>query len=92
METVGTRELKQNPRAVIRRVLTSGQEIEVTAYGKPTGVRLVPDHGTPRSRWIRGDDLDGLPTMGGENAATLKAEIGRQRDGDLVENPWGDPA
>ncbi|WP_435738081.1 hypothetical protein V5D56_05665 [Cellulosimicrobium sp. PMB13] len=92
METVGTRELKQNPQAVIRRVLTSGQEVEVTAYGKPTGVRLVPDHGSRRSRWIRGDDLHGMETMSRENAADLKTEIERERDGDVVEDPWGDPA
>jgi antitoxin (DNA-binding transcriptional repressor) of toxin-antitoxin stability system len=90
METVGTRELKQNPNAVIRRVLDTGQEIEVTAYGNPTGVRLVPDRGRPRARWVRGSDLAGVAPMSRENAESLVRQIEQERDAGLVRDPWED--
>lgn len=45
MKTVGTRELKQNPHTVIERVRETGDEYEITAYGRPPGCgsfRIVP--------------------------------------------------
>ena len=36
MKTVGIRELKRHPGAVLRRVLESGEEYEITAHGRPT--------------------------------------------------------
>lgn len=90
METVGTRELKQNPHAVIRRVLDTGQEIEVTAYGNPTGVRLVPDRGRRSARWVLGRDLVGIPPMSPENVEGLVSQIEHARDDDLVRDPWED--
>ncbi|QJW34864.1 type II toxin-antitoxin system Phd/YefM family antitoxin [Cellulosimicrobium protaetiae] len=90
METVGTRELKQNPNAVIRRVLDTGQEIEVTAYGTPTGVRLVPDRGRRSARWVPGSDLVGVPPMSPANAEDLVSQIEHAREDDLVRDPWED--
>lgn len=89
METIGTRELKQNPQTVIQRVLESGDEFEITAYGKPTGVRLVPDHHEKR-RWIPGSDLMKIPSMSplepGE-AAAWREDIEDAMD-DEVTDPW----
>jgi hypothetical protein len=34
------RELKQNPHAVVARVLTEQHPVEVTSHGQPTGVVL----------------------------------------------------
>jgi antitoxin (DNA-binding transcriptional repressor) of toxin-antitoxin stability system len=51
MKTVGTRDLKQNPHTIIKRVLETGDDYEITAYGRPTGVRIVPDRPGPR-RWV----------------------------------------
>ncbi|WP_264029744.1 hypothetical protein [Cellulosimicrobium sp. SH8] len=90
METVGTRELKQNPHTVIRRVLDTGQEIEVTAYGNPTGVRLVPDRGRRSARWVLGRDLVDIPPMSPENVERLVSQIEHARDDDLVRDPWED--
>jgi antitoxin (DNA-binding transcriptional repressor) of toxin-antitoxin stability system len=56
MRTVGTRELKQNPQAVIQRVLETGEDHEITAYGQPTGVRLVRDEPRPK-QWVTGAEL-----------------------------------
>ncbi|SDS39468.1 type II toxin-antitoxin system Phd/YefM family antitoxin [Jiangella sp. DSM 45060] len=47
MKTVGIRELKQNPQAVIERVRETGDEYEITVYGRPTGVRIVRDRPGP---------------------------------------------
>jgi antitoxin (DNA-binding transcriptional repressor) of toxin-antitoxin stability system len=56
MATVATRELKQNPHAVIQRVLESGEPVAVTAYGKPTGVVIAPERPVKR-RWVPGSAL-----------------------------------
>lgn len=56
MRKIGTRELKQNPQAVIQRVLETGEDHEITTYGQPTGVRLVRDEPRPK-RWITGAEL-----------------------------------
>ena len=56
LPVVTTRDLKQNPAAVVRRVLELGEHI-VISHGRPTGVRLVPDQTGPR-RWVSGADLN----------------------------------
>ncbi|MCL2090002.1 MAG: type II toxin-antitoxin system Phd/YefM family antitoxin [Micrococcales bacterium] len=40
MQTVTMRELKQNPNAVVEKVLTQRVVFEVTSRGRPTGVVL----------------------------------------------------
>ncbi|WP_163542441.1 type II toxin-antitoxin system Phd/YefM family antitoxin [Occultella kanbiaonis] len=88
MRTVGTRELKQNPAEVIARVLASGQDVEITAYGKPTGVRLVADRPGPK-KWVSGAVLNALPQVGTGDNESLKADIARVvAEDDYVTDPW----
>ena len=86
MYTATTRELKQNPAQVIARVLESGRDVAITAYGRPTGVSLVPDQPT-RSRWVKGTDLVDLVPMSPGQADLLRAELDQMRD-DEVTDPW----
>jgi len=88
VHAIGTRELKQNPRAVIHRVLDSGDGVQVTAYGRPTGVGIVPDGSAPQ-RWVTGSALvRHLTSMGSDEAARLRAGVEAQREGDPVQDPW----
>jgi antitoxin (DNA-binding transcriptional repressor) of toxin-antitoxin stability system len=90
METVGTRELKQNPQAVISRVLEAGEPIEVTTYGKPTGVSLVPDEPRPQT-WVRGGALKALRPLDDANRLAWKADIAELREDDVLDDlvdPW----
>ena len=88
MKTVGARELKQNPHTVIQHVLETGDEYEITSYGRPTGVRITPDSRSPR-RWVRGADLVGAPPMSPSNSAAWRADVESAMD-DEVEDPWGE--
>lgn len=87
MTSVGTRELKQNPHAVIQRVLASDEEIEITTHGRPTGVRLVRDR-PRRARWISGSDLAGIRPLPDDHAADLRALVEASRDDDEITDPW----
>jgi antitoxin (DNA-binding transcriptional repressor) of toxin-antitoxin stability system len=87
MHTVGTRELKQNPHAVIQRVLASDEEIEITTHGRPTGVRLVADR-PARARWVTAQALADLRPLAAEDAADLRALVDAARDEDDVDDPW----
>ncbi len=87
METVGTRELKQNPQAVIQRVLTSDEEIEITTHGRPTGVRLVADR-PQRARWVPAHALADLRPLADADAADLRDLVAADREGDEVRDPW----
>lgn len=86
MKTVGTRELKQNPHTVIERVRETGDEYEITAYGRPTGVRIVPDRPGPR-RWVSGSSLADVTPMSPRNAAAWRSDIA-QAMADEVADPW----
>lgn len=87
MKTVGTRELKQNPHTVIKHVLETGDEYEITSYGRPTGVRMVPDKPGPR-RWISGASLADITPMNTRNAAAWREDIEHAMDDDDVSDPW----
>ncbi|MCL2780429.1 MAG: type II toxin-antitoxin system prevent-host-death family antitoxin [Actinomycetia bacterium] len=88
MQTVGTRELKQNPAGVIARVLAGGQDVAITVYGKPTGVRLVADQPGPK-RWVSGAALNAMPTVGTDDNERLKADIASAfAADDHVTDPW----
>ncbi|GCE76552.1 type II toxin-antitoxin system Phd/YefM family antitoxin [Cellulomonas biazotea] len=87
MRTVGTRELKQNPNAVIQEVLAADEAIAITTHGRPTGVHLVADR-TRSARWVRGHDLLGVRPSTPDDSALLKAQIDAARDDEDVEDPW----
>jgi len=89
MHTASTRELKQNPARLIQQVLESGHDVAITAYGRPTGVSLVPDRAT-RSRWVRGTDLSGLLPMTSAHTEQLRTELDQMRDDDVTD-PWERP-
>ncbi|GIG36774.1 type II toxin-antitoxin system Phd/YefM family antitoxin [Cellulomonas pakistanensis] len=91
METVGTRELKQNPQAVIQRVLSSDEEIEITTHGRPTGVRLVADR-PQRARWVPAHALADLRPLDAEDAVELRELIAAHRDDAEPRDPWEDRA
>ncbi|QAY69368.1 type II toxin-antitoxin system Phd/YefM family antitoxin [Xylanimonas protaetiae] len=95
MHTASTRELKQNPAAVIKRVLETGDEVEITAHGHPTGVRLVPDAPGGPAPWVQGSVLMEVrprSRASRADAEDLRALIdaARDEDGDVVD-PWERP-
>lgn len=75
MKTVETRELEQNPQSVIRCVLETGEEIEVTAYGEPTGIHLSTTPKNPRSRWVSGATLNNVPPLAGDDTQELLTDL-----------------
>lgn len=87
MNTIGTRDLKQNPNTVIQRVLETGEAFEITAHGHATGVRLVPTHAAP-ARWVSGDVLNADQTdMTPEETDAWRADVADAFD-DEVTDPW----
>ncbi|GAB3171127.1 hypothetical protein GCM10027059_38780 [Myceligenerans halotolerans] len=86
MRTVGTRELKQNPQAVIQRVLETGEDHEITAYGQPTGVVLVRREPRPK-RWVRGSEMPEITPMSREDREAWKRDIDVWEKEELVD-PW----
>lgn len=87
MNTIGTRDLKQNPNSVIQRVLETGEEFEITAHGHATGVRLVPTHAGP-ARWVVGDVLNAdEPGLTPAEADAWRADVADAFD-DEVTDPW----
>jgi antitoxin (DNA-binding transcriptional repressor) of toxin-antitoxin stability system len=74
VETVGIRELTQNPLAVVQRVLDAGEPVKITTHGHPTGVSLVPDAPSSR-RWVRGAELGRVRPMGHDAAERLHHDL-----------------
>lgn len=88
MKTIGTRELKQNPQSAIRRVLETGDDVEVTAYGKPTGVRLSAAPTDRRSRWVSGTVLNDVPPLADGETAKLLRDLEEHNGHDTVDDPF----
>jgi antitoxin (DNA-binding transcriptional repressor) of toxin-antitoxin stability system len=90
---VGTRELKQNPNAVIVRVLETGEPAAVTAHGRATGVQLAPVEPL-RRRWVSGAALRaavGEPDPA--EVADMLALVDQARDGGgTFDAPAEEPA
>lgn len=86
MQTVGTRELKQNPAAAIQRVLESGESVEITAYGHPTGVVLAPERTLP-ARWVSGTAFGDLTPLDPAEAELWHSATGPEH-GDEISDPW----
>jgi len=75
---------------VIARVLATGQDVEITAYGKPTGVRLVAVGHGPRT-WVSGATLNAMPHVGTDDDESLKEDIAAVfAEDDHVTDPWAD--
>jgi antitoxin (DNA-binding transcriptional repressor) of toxin-antitoxin stability system len=100
-QTVGIRELKQNPSEIIAKA-SSGVRFEVLSNGKHVGVVIQRDSAV-RSRWVGTDALIALSAAAlpgrAEQAGTsdttgwahdLRAERERERDrhGDQIVDPW----
>lgn len=88
MDTVGTRELKQNPNAVIQRVLQTGQDLEITAHGHPTGTKIVAV--AARGRWVPAGALAHITPMRPDNARAFADDVDRMREDDGPRDPWDD--
>lgn len=88
MKTIGIRELKQNPQAVIKEVQESGEEIAVTVYGKPTDVVIRRKGPTPQ-RWVKGAVLNQL-AEGFQDLDTeaWKADIEDSPFNEDFDDPW----
>ncbi|MDR1634167.1 MAG: type II toxin-antitoxin system prevent-host-death family antitoxin [Bifidobacteriaceae bacterium] len=52
MPTVTTRELKQNPRAVVERALATGLPYRITSHGRDTGAAVQADAAGARLRSV----------------------------------------
>lgn len=83
--TASTRELKQNPAAVIARVLANGQ-IAITAHGRPTGVRVVPD--VSARRWISGAQLNRATPTALPEASRRAWHAALDLVSDALADPW----
>lgn len=84
MNSVGLRELKQNPSEVVARA-EAGETIVITVQGRPVAqlVPLVPQ----RRRWVPAEELS-RALEGLEPDPTLAAELDALRDNDPLIDPW----
>ncbi|MGO1522834.1 MAG: type II toxin-antitoxin system Phd/YefM family antitoxin [Nesterenkonia sp.] len=88
MQTIGARELKQNPQSAIRRVLETGEDLEVTVYGQPTGVRLSTTPRHRRARWVPGAVLNGVPPLDDGETEDFLRDIEAPGDHDTLRDPF----
>lgn len=84
MNSVGLRELKQNPSEVVARA-EHGETIVITVQGRPVAkiTPLVPQ----KRRWVPAEELS-LALEGLEPDPTLAAELDALRDNDPLIDPW----
>lgn len=101
-QTVGIRELKQNPSEIIARAAT-GVRFEVLSNGKPVGVVIQREAGV-RRRWVSTDALaalsadahSGLTGTGGALPSSdstgwgdeLREDRERDQHSDPIVDPW----
>ena len=90
MRYVATRELKQNPQSVIQRVLETGEDHEITSYGKSTGVRMVRNDPRPK-RWVRESEMPEITPMSEENTDSWLRDLDDLYADDDFVNPWERP-
>lgn len=85
MNTVGLRELKQNPSEVVARA-EHGEVITITVQGRPAA-RLVPLTGV-RKRWVSAHELsEALRDIPADTTGWLE-ELRSERDDDPFVDPW----
>ena len=87
-QTVGIRELKQNPSEIIARA-ANGERFDVLSNGKAVGVVIQRDTAI-RSRWVSSDALTAMSRLAGADstgwARDLQAE--RELENDPIVDPW----
>jgi prevent-host-death family protein len=81
MDSVGVRELRQNPAPVLRAV-EAGAEVTVSVSGRPVA-RIVPIE-TPT--WVDGDRAAHIYTA--EVDAQWQQDLARAREDETLVDPW----
>lgn len=87
MSSVGLRELKQNPSAVVARA-EHGETIVITVQGRPVA-QLVPI-APVRRRWIPSAELAKIVAEIGPDTTGWYDEWYASRDNDPITDPWED--
>jgi len=92
MPSVTMRELKQNPQAVVRKVLEADEPFHITSHGADTGVVIQPatDMSYPR-RGVSGAILNAIADrtpLTKEQAEAWKHDIIEGIDDPLWDDPW----
>lgn len=85
MNSVGLRELKQNPSEVIARA-ERGETITVTVQGRPAA--LITPLAPKRQRWVRSEDLAAALADIPADTTGWAEEAYALRDGDPIRDPW----
>jgi len=89
-QTVGIRELKQNPSDIIARA-ANGERFDVLSNGKPVGV-VIQRKGAIRRRWVSAEVLATVAGAQGDGALSAWADdirAQRELDVDPIVDPWG---
>jgi prevent-host-death family protein len=81
VDTVGMRELRQNPAAVLRGV-EAGNEVTVSVNGRPVA-RIVP---VEAPAWVDGERAARIYTA--EVDTQWESDLLSGRAEDTVDNPW----
>ncbi|MET4783721.1 hypothetical protein [Glaciihabitans sp. UYNi722] len=99
-QTVGIRELKQNPSEVIAKA-AKGVQFDVLSNGKSVGV-VIQRTEAVRSRWVSSDALKALAAVAGSAGGTSRAgstdttgwaddfQAQRELDNDPIVDPWAE--
>jgi antitoxin (DNA-binding transcriptional repressor) of toxin-antitoxin stability system len=74
VETVETREIKQDLGGVLDRVLKLGEAVQVTTSGNPTDVSLVPDV-TVRGSWVQAVELAAVRPLPRSERDAWRADV-----------------
>jgi len=91
MLTISTRQLKQNPAAVIDEVLASGEPAAITSYGKPTGAVIAPAEGRKPRTWVTGKALmENLTPLPDDVERAWLDELAEGRQDEFGRDIWGD--
>ena len=85
MNSVGLRELKQNPSEVVARA-ERGETITITVQGRPAA-RLIP-YEMPRRRWVPAEELASALAEIPEDTTGWAEEARAVRDNDPLVDPW----
>jgi len=86
------RQLKQNPQAVVREVLATGQPSYITANGRATGAAITPVAAPVRPKpFLTGAELNALfaqSPLSAEAAQAWKDDIEAATYDEPPRDPW----